>query len=139
MLCKRFKECTRRKWPYRYLRKIDKMVRVLTLNKKMENMTKEEQEKIERLKLEREECLHPVKIRITGSDVVHLNALNLSGSRRGESTEIDSDSYDDLSPERPTISNFDEDSASYHDDEMLEEDEITQVASTLNLLRQALF
>jgi len=70
MLCKRFKECTRRKWPYRYLRKIDKMIRVLTLNKKSEGLPKEDQEKIARLKKEKEDCLRPVKIRITGSDKV---------------------------------------------------------------------
>jgi len=56
MLCKRFKECTRRKWPYRYLRKIDKMIHVLTINKKGETLSKEELEKVDKLKAEREEC-----------------------------------------------------------------------------------
>eukprot|EP01126_Amoeba_proteus_P040991 TRINITY_DN4399_c0_g1_i5.p2 TRINITY_DN4399_c0_g1~~TRINITY_DN4399_c0_g1_i5.p2 ORF type:complete len:139 (-),score=31.38 TRINITY_DN4399_c0_g1_i5:629-1045(-) len=138
MLCKRFKECTRRKWPYRYLRKIDKMLRVLTFNKKMENFTKEEQEKITRLKLERDECLQPVKIRITGADLQQLNALNLNASR-GESLEADSDSYDDLSPETPVKNEEGSDSTSYHEDDLFDEDEIAQVASTLNLLRQAVF
>jgi len=68
MLCKRFKECTRRKWPYRYLRKIDKMIKVLTLNKKGGQLPREDQEKIKNLKKEREECLQSVKIRITGAD-----------------------------------------------------------------------
>jgi len=134
MLCKRFKECTRRKWPYRYLRKIDKMIRMLTLNKKMENLTRDEHEKIERLKMEREECLHPVKIRITGADVVQLNTLSTASS--GESPEVESDSYD--SPSGPTTLNEEiSDSVSY--DDMYEEDEIALVVSTLHLMRQAVY
>ncbi|EGC34005.1 hypothetical protein DICPUDRAFT_153885 [Dictyostelium purpureum] len=65
MLCKRFKECTRRKWPYRYLRKIDKFIKLLSLQN-INEIPKEEKEKLERYILEREECLRPVKIRITG-------------------------------------------------------------------------
>ncbi|GAM29083.1 hypothetical protein SAMD00019534_122590 [Acytostelium subglobosum LB1] len=66
MLCKRFKECTRRKWPYRYLRKIDKVIKVLTLSSNGNEITKEEQANLEKLQRERVECLLPVRIRITG-------------------------------------------------------------------------
>ncbi|KAF2072296.1 hypothetical protein CYY_006374 [Polysphondylium violaceum] len=65
MLCKRFKECTRRKWPYRYLRKIDKVIKILSFQN-INEIPKEEKEKLERFIIEREECLRPVKIRITG-------------------------------------------------------------------------
>eukprot|EP01132_Coremiostelium_polycephalum_P002115 gene2115-2604_t len=65
MLCKRFKECTRRKWPYRYIRKIDKVIKILSFQNANE-IPKEEKEKLERFILEREERLRPVKIRITG-------------------------------------------------------------------------
>ncbi|EFA79181.1 hypothetical protein PPL_08007 [Heterostelium album PN500] len=65
MLCKRFKECTRRKWPYRYLRKIDKVIKILTFQHG-NDIPKEEKEKLDKLMQEREECLKPVKIRITG-------------------------------------------------------------------------
>jgi hypothetical protein len=134
MLCKRFKECTRRKWPYRYLRKIDKMIRVLTLNKKSDSLPKEDQEKIQRLKREREECLHPVKIRITGHDkssTARLAAGNFSETSTGKSNKgSDSES-------EPTDSNsspYEEEEADGEDEEY-EEDEISQVASTLSLLK----
>ncbi|KYQ92142.1 hypothetical protein DLAC_06985 [Tieghemostelium lacteum] len=65
MLCKRFKECTKRKWPYRYLKKIDKVIKILSFQNANE-MPKDEKEKLERFIVEREECLRPVKIRITG-------------------------------------------------------------------------
>ncbi|GAM24394.1 hypothetical protein SAMD00019534_075690 [Acytostelium subglobosum LB1] len=65
MLCKRFKECTRRKWPYRYLRKIDKVIKILSFQNGTE-IPKEDREKLDKLMQEREECLRPVKIRITG-------------------------------------------------------------------------
>jgi len=69
MLCKRFKECTRRKWPYRYLRKIDKVINMLNLHKSDDGtVPKEDQEKLQRLNKEREECLRPVRIRITSYD-----------------------------------------------------------------------
>jgi len=69
MLCKRFKECTRRKWPYRYLRKIDKVINMLNLHKCDDGtVPKEDQEKLQRLNKEREECLRPVRIRITSYD-----------------------------------------------------------------------
>eukprot|EP01102_Stenamoeba_stenopodia_P010479 TRINITY_DN315_c0_g1_i1.p1 TRINITY_DN315_c0_g1~~TRINITY_DN315_c0_g1_i1.p1 ORF type:complete len:489 (+),score=153.06 TRINITY_DN315_c0_g1_i1:207-1673(+) len=68
MLCKRFKECTRRKWPYRYLRKIDKVINILNLHKSDGVIPKEDREKLERLTKERDECLRPVKIRITACD-----------------------------------------------------------------------
>ncbi|EGG20818.1 hypothetical protein DFA_00683 [Cavenderia fasciculata] len=65
MLCKRFKECTRRKWPYRYLRKIDKVIKIITYQHGTD-IPKEEKDKFDKLMAEREECLRPVKIRITG-------------------------------------------------------------------------
>jgi hypothetical protein len=146
MLCKRFKECTRRKWPYRYLRKIDKMIRVLTLNKKSDSLPREEQEKIQRLKREREECLHPVKIRITGHDkssTARLAAGNFSetnGVGKGGTNHKGGGGVSDSESE-PTDSNsspYEEEEVEGvegEDDEYEEEDEISQVASTLSLLK----
>jgi len=93
MLCKRFKECTRRKWPYRYIRKIEKMIRVLTLNKKSDGLPTEDQEKIQRLKKEKEECLRPVKIRITGSDKIQSfpNGDKSENFKNLEDTESDNE------------------------------------------------
>merc|ERR1711916_237421 len=54
MLCKRYKECTKRKWPYRYLGKIEKKIAA-------------KQALLERLLKEREQCLLPVSIRVTDS------------------------------------------------------------------------
>jgi len=149
MLCKRFKECTRRKWPYRYLRKIDKMIRVLSINKKGD-VAREDQEKIQRLKREREECLHPVKIRITGHDKTMATcALPPQRHRRGvpttdsssvsvyvggeESVKM-SDSDSDMSS---NSSPYEEEEDDVEEDEVEDEDdEIANVALTLNLLRQ---
>jgi len=133
MLCKRFKECTRRKWPYRYLRKIDKMIRVLSLSKKGDSIPKEDLEKIQRLKREREECLHPVKIRITGHDK-SSNARMVAGSFSETNTlkslkGSESDSEQSDSNSSPSYED------EVEDEEYEEEDEISQVASTLSLLK----
>lgn len=50
------------------------MISVLSLNKKGEGISPEDLEKIEKLKAEREECLTPVKIRITGDVLPSLQA-----------------------------------------------------------------
>jgi len=75
MLCKRFKECTRRKWPYRYLRKIEKVITMLEAQKADgAEMTPEDEEKLASLSEQREECLKPVRIRITSYDKMTANA-----------------------------------------------------------------
>jgi len=141
MLCKRFKECTRRKWPYRYLRKIDKMIRVLAINKKGDVTPKEDQEKIQRLKREREECLHPVKIRITGND--KSLGLSLSAGSRSRAPSGVAVGYGDGIKMSDSDSEMSSNSSPYEDEGEEEgdglgeeEDEIAQVASTLNLLKQ---
>ena len=53
MLCKRFKERTNKKWPYRQLRKIEREIAI--------SKSKAE---IKKLLNEKEECLAPVSIRI---------------------------------------------------------------------------
>jgi len=116
MLCKRFKECTRRKWPYRYLRKIDKMLQMFS-PKSGYFIGTEDQEKIDRLKKEREECLQPVKIRITGNDKV---SAKLQTTPHRDNTDSDESCED--SPEEMEGS--------------VEDDEISQVAETLNSLKQ---
>jgi hypothetical protein len=138
MLCKRFKECTRRKWPYRYLRKIDKMIRVLTLNKKSDSIPREDQEKIQRLKREREECLHPVKIRITGHDKSSTARLTASGGFSDGSTKSTKGSDSESDPTDSNSSPYEEEEPEGEDDEeeYEEEDEISQVASTLSLLKK---
>jgi len=90
MLCKRFKECTRRKWPYRYLRKNDKMLPMFSPKSGYFNGT-ENQEKIERLKKEREECLQPVKIRITGNDKVSVKLQSMMTKDGSPASETESE------------------------------------------------
>eukprot|EP01121_Diplochlamys_sp_Union-15-3_P007537 TRINITY_DN1922_c0_g2_i1.p1 TRINITY_DN1922_c0_g2~~TRINITY_DN1922_c0_g2_i1.p1 ORF type:complete len:517 (-),score=66.52 TRINITY_DN1922_c0_g2_i1:103-1653(-) len=68
MLCKRFKECTKRKWPYRYLRKIDKTIQSLKAQKESGTITPDDALKLEKFISEREACLRPIKIRISGND-----------------------------------------------------------------------
>jgi len=119
MLCKRFKECTRRKWPYRYLRKIDKMLQMF----KGEYFATgaEDQEKIDRLRKEREECLQPVKIRITGNDKVSVKLQSMLTKAGLLMSETESEEIS---------------CASSQEDSNFEEDEISQVAETLNSLKQ---
>lgn len=70
MLCKRFKECTRRKWPYRYLRKVEKQISQLQEQRHVTGfLTAEENNRLESLVQEREDCLAPVRIRVTHHDV----------------------------------------------------------------------
>jgi len=80
----------------------------------------EDQEKIDRLRKEREECLHPVKIRITGNDKVSVKLQSML-TKEGPLSETESE-------EVPT--------ASSQEDSNFEEDKISQVAETLNSLKQ---
>jgi len=120
MLCKRFKECTRRKWPYRYLRKIDKMLQMFSPKGEYFTSGTEDQEKIDHLRKEREECLQPVKIRITGNDKV---SVKLQSMLTKDPLMSETESEEDATASSQEDSNF-------------EEDEISQVAETLNSLKQ---
>lgn len=100
MLCKRFKECTRRKWPYRYLRKIEKTIKNLEGLKKAGNISPQDESRLEEFLEQRRECLAPVKIRITNHD--RLPAFCLSthqpytySSLSNDSCEEDIDSEED--------------------------------------------
>jgi hypothetical protein len=100
MLCKRFKECTRRKWPFRLLRKIEKTISTLESQKLLEPLSLEDQDKLEELRKQRVECLAPVKIRITKSPSPVASSCSRSGSNIMDSdssaptAEEDSDSDD---------------------------------------------
>jgi hypothetical protein len=50
------------------LRKIDKIINILSLHQAGGVIPKEDKDKLDRLMKEREECLQPVKIRITAHD-----------------------------------------------------------------------
>jgi len=127
MLCKRFKECTRRKWPYRYLRKIDKMLQMFSPKGEYSFAGTEDQEKIQRLRKEREECLQPVKIRITGNDKVSVKLQSMMLTKDG--TILSETESDEVST--PTSQEDQEEI-----DSNCEDDEISQVAETLNSLKQ---
>jgi len=97
MLCKRFKERTKRKWPYRYLRKIDKIINMLNLHKSSDlPLSKEDMVKLENLQQEREACLQPVKIRITAWDKLSASVQN---NIRGGSVCLARDSFSNDSSE----------------------------------------
>jgi len=77
MLCKRFKESTQRKWPYRYLLKLDKVIKILESQDKDGTISEEDRMKLNKLGAERVQCLHPVKIRISPNEsVLNLNLNN---------------------------------------------------------------
>jgi len=116
MLCKRFKENTRRKWPYRHIQKLDKMIRVLA-SQKLEDDT---QEKLHRLQSERDECLQPVSIRITSRD-------NLDSPETFIKT-----SDETPSPSREDFDEEDQEESDFQDSDLVQEDaEISFVAQTL--------
>eukprot|EP00029_Vermamoeba_vermiformis_P010820 TRINITY_DN5789_c0_g1_i2.p1 TRINITY_DN5789_c0_g1~~TRINITY_DN5789_c0_g1_i2.p1 ORF type:complete len:300 (-),score=107.65 TRINITY_DN5789_c0_g1_i2:60-959(-) len=121
MLCKRFKECTRRKWPYRYLRKIDKLINMLKMHRKSGTLTPEDQDKLERLTKEREECLRPVRIRITGHDRASFQG--------------DNDDEDD-EEEEANETNEVNDSTTGAVGELSDEDDLTFLVETLGALRR---
>jgi len=93
MLCKRFKECTQRKWPYRYLQKIDKVIHILQLRRK-EGSFKEDDGKLERLIEEREEILAAVTIRITSHDRQDTSLESEESAEDGDGDSRDGDSRD---------------------------------------------
>lgn len=74
MLCKRFKESTKRKWPYRYLRKIEKIIVHLNKLKKNGTISHQDQIRLDELLAQKNECLEPVKIRITNYDKLPLTS-----------------------------------------------------------------
>jgi hypothetical protein len=69
MLCKRYKECTKRKWPYRYLGKLEKKIAVKEeLLKKNGSLSTADRNMLDSLLKEKEQCLTPVSIRVTDPD-----------------------------------------------------------------------
>lgn len=93
MLCKRFKECTRRKWPFRYLRKIEKTISSLQSQKEVEPLSPEDQDRLDELLKQRLECLAPVKIRITKSpSPISCGRSPIGESDSATTMEDDSDS-----------------------------------------------
>lgn len=81
MLCKRFKEQTQRKWPYRYLRKVERQI---TLKQKSKKLSLEDIKKLEVLAKEREKCLSSVQIRLRPNN----------GDSKFSNEQITSESYD---------------------------------------------
>lgn len=97
MLCKRFKESTKRKWPFRFLKKIEKTIKSLEHSRKQGSITQQDQLKLDDLLLKKDECLAPVRIRITNHDRI---ALSRSPSPRIESDDdLGSESDDELAVE----------------------------------------
>jgi hypothetical protein len=136
MLCKRFKECTRRKWPYRYLRKIDKMLQMFSPKSGgyFAGGT-EDQEKIERLKREREECLQPVKIRITGNDKVSVKLQSMIVTSKKHQRDV---LMSETESEEGSLVSSSQDHEEEVEIHSFEDDElISQVAETLNSLKQS--
>lgn len=136
MLCKRFKECTKRKWPFRYLRKIEKI-----LNTKPEDIiTKEDKEKIKKLQKEREECLKPVKIRITSLDRL-LSAQQQYQNQPVQSAVssiLNSESQSTSSPLSSPLRGSDS-SSSNEDNDEFENEEERCVLESLEMLKSHRF
>ena len=84
MLCKRFKEQTQRKWPYRYLRKVERQI---SLKQKSKKLSMEDVKRLDILSQEREKCLASVQIRLRPT------------TPDSKSNELASESYDSDSEE----------------------------------------
>lgn len=87
MLCKRFKEQTQRKWPYRYLRKVERQI---ALKQKSKKLSMEDMKKLDLLSKEREKCLSSVQIRLRP---------NNSSESKFSNEQITSESFDSDSDE----------------------------------------
>jgi len=87
MLCKRFKEQTQRKWPYRYLRKVERQI---SLKQKSKKLSLEDVKKLDVLSKEREKCLSSVQIRLRP---------NSPSDSKFSNEQITSESYDSDSDE----------------------------------------
>lgn len=97
MLCKRFKESTKRKWPFRFLKKIEKTIKSLEQSRRQGTISQQDQLKLDDLLTKKSECLSPVRIRITNLDRM---SLSRSPSPRFESSDdIGSESDDELAAE----------------------------------------
>lgn len=82
MLCKRYKECTQRKWPYRYLGKIEK--KIVAKQAQLEKagfLSPSDEATLASLLREREMCLTPVSIRVTESDPTSKKRKGENGTR----------------------------------------------------------
>jgi len=88
MLCKRFKEQTQRKWPYRYLRKVERQI---SLKQKSKKLSFEDIKKLENLSKEREKCLSSVQIRLRPNNGGSSDSKYSSEQLTSESYDSDSD------------------------------------------------
>jgi len=77
------------------LRKIDKVINILNLHKSDGVIPKEDREKLERLTKERDECLRPVKIRITACDKLTAVTTSVNVSNSNASSSDDEDEIPD--------------------------------------------
>jgi len=83
MLCKRFKETTRRKWPYRYVRKLEKIIEALR-QQNDSAMSEDSSHKLSELEEERKQCLKPVQIRVTHDlNAIESDVLDMTDKRQG--------------------------------------------------------
>ncbi|PRP87813.1 hypothetical protein PROFUN_04287 [Planoprotostelium fungivorum] len=134
MLCKRFKESTRRKWPYRYLRKLEKVIKMLVVQESDGSMpSREDRDKLDRLVKEKEECLRPVKIRITANDrIISMNTPSGMTSSGGLKRAPPAEEKTSLT-ESTGIVTFNGDSSNEDEDEDQYDDQF--VLETLKLLK----
>jgi hypothetical protein len=143
MLCKRFKECTRRKWPYRYLRKVEKQIAQLEEQRMATGyLTNEENSRLEGLLQERDDCLSPVRIRVThhdvaaGSPVAARSLANFSTSPNTDYTYHGGRTVNSFGDDVPMEQDEDDMDVSVKAGEQDDDDdEWTSVAKTLEQLR----
>ena len=95
MLCKRYKECTKRKWPYRYLGKIEKKIAAKQmLKKRTGSLSAADEAALASLLKEREMCLTPVSIRVTDSDGSKKRKSDFLAAAANTTTSSESPEHD---------------------------------------------
>lgn len=143
MLCKRFKETTSRKWPYRYLRKIEKVISMLQGQQLDDPLSEDDSAKLKKLLEEKEECLQPVRIRITSYDKVigrqrGVRGMALAANGASSSSNSNSSSTVPIAPKLSQHQQRRPHSAAGDDTAAADEEEMASVLQTMKSSRERL-
>lgn len=85
MLCKRFKASTKRKWPYRYLKKLEKSIKCLESMKNLGRLTPQDLKRLDELISERNKLLNPVSIKL---GTINESILKRLSERNNDNEEL---------------------------------------------------
>lgn len=102
MLCKRYKECTKRKWPHRYLGKLVKKIAAKEALRVKNGgvLSQLEEVALQKLQAEKEAIMQPVTIRLSdAADDEDDDEEDVELEKRGEEEEAETKEQSDLNEE----------------------------------------